>query len=410
MNYKQALGYLDSFTNYEKFSNYNYKKAYSLTAIKRLLKLLDNPQDKYPSVTISGTKGKGSTAAILNSILINSGIRTGLFISPHLVSITERIRIKNRFISKKEFADTLSLVKKVIDKNRIKGLTFFEVLTAACFLYFAKKKIDIAVLEVGLGGRLDATNCASSCICAITPVSYDHTHLLGNSLEKIAKEKSGIIKKDAFVVSSPQEAKVLKVIKEQARRKNAKLFIADKNTRCENLKPALIGKHQLINARCAIKIADLLKERFGFNITEKNKQKGLTQVRFPGRFQIISKKPYIVLDGAQNQASAKALKDTFIEFFRKKKLILVLGISSDKDIEAIGRELCPLAESVIFTKADSQRAFEPSVLAQKLRRFCKNYYVAYDSKDALKFAKSFAEKKDVIMITGSLFLVGEILK
>ena len=410
MDYKQALGYLDSFINYEKFSNYNYKRAYSLTAIKRLLKLLGNPQDRYPSVIISGTKGKGSTAAMLTSILRASGIKTGLFISPHLVSITERIKIKDKLISQKEFRDTLSLIKKAIDKNRIKGLTFFEVLTAVCFLYFAKKKINIAVLEVGLGGRLDATNCASSCICAITPISYDHMHLLGNSLGKIAKEKSGIIKRGAFVVSAPQEAKVLKVIKEQARRKNAKLFIADKNTSCKNPKVSLIGAHQLINARCAIKIAELLKNKFGFNILEKNIQKGLAQVKFPGRFQIISKNPYVVLDGAQNKASAKALKNTFKEFFKKKKLILILGISSDKDIEAIGRELCPLAESVIFTKANSQRALEPAILAQKLSRFCKNYYVAYDSKDALKFAKNFTTKEGVILVTGSLFLVGEILK
>lgn len=429
--YKRSYKFLTGFINYEKVSCYNYKKAYNLDRIKNLLSLLDNPQDRYPSVIISGTKGKGSTAAILGSILTSAGIKAGIFTSPHLVSAIERVRIGKRFIPRKDFLRGLSLIRSTIDKSGLKGLTYFEILTSLGFLYFARKKIDIAVLEVGLGGRLDATNVVCPLVSAITPIDYDHIHLLGDSIEKIAREKCGIIKKATYVISAPQSREAQRVIIKTARDKKARLLLVGKDITYKNLRISssgadfdvktpyssykdlnipLIGRHQVINSLTALGIVEILKRQFGFDIDELNVRKGLKGVRLSGRFQIVSKRPYVVLDGAHNKASARGLKDAFESFFGKKRSTLILGISSDKDIEGIGKILSPLAESVIFTRAKSPRAEAPSVLAHKLGRFYKDYYVSYDIKDAFSFAKEIVDKNGIILITGSLFLVGDALK
>jgi len=432
MNYKKSLLYLEKIPNYEKTSYYNYKKAYNLDRVKRLLSYLGNPQGRYLSVIISGTKGKGSTATILASILSKSGKKTGLFISPHLISVRERIQIGKAPISEKEFSEGVSLIKRVIDRYRLNGLTFFEIITSLAFLYFAKRHVDIAVLEVGLGGRLDATNVAPARIAVITPVSYDHTHILGDSIEKISREKAGIIKERSYVVSAPQTGRALKVIMEAARYKKARLLyigndITCGNLRvslngtdfdaktahsfCKNLHLSLIGRHQALNSLSSLGVAEILNRHFYFDIKESDIRGALKQVEFAGRFQIISKRPYLILDGAHNKASASALKDTVKRVFSKKaKIFLVLGASSDKDIEGIGEALCPLAEKVIFTKANSPRSSAPEDLANSLKRFCKDSYVSYDAGDALVFAKAFAGRGDVILVTGSLFLIGDALK
>jgi len=432
MNYNKALIYLSKFLNYEKFSNYNYRSSYSLDRVERLLMLLDNPQKRYPSVIISGTKGKGSTATILASILDRAGIKTGLFTSPHLISVRERIKISRILISKREFSSLISLIKKVIEKEGLSQMTYFEIITSLALLYFADRGVDLAILEVGLGGRLDATNAAGSQISALTPISYDHTHLLGSSIEKIAKEKCGIIKRGSFVVSAPQKREALAVIKDRIERERGDLLLVGKAIRCSdpevsihgtrfnadtpyssysNLRVSLIGTHQAINSLTALGIVEGLRKRYGFEIREEQVRSALGGIESFARFQIVSKSPYIVLDGAQNGASAKVLKDTFIKIFgREHKVNLILGISSDKDIEAIGSSLCPLADSVIFTRADSPRAMQPAVLAQRLGRLCKDYSVAYDVRDALIFAKDLSSRKDIILIAGSLFLAGDALR
>lgn len=431
MDYRESLLYLDRFTNYEVSSHYNYRSAYSLEGIKRLLLLLDNPQDGYFSIIISGTKGKGSTACILSSILTKAGIKTARYSSPHLISVRERIRIGEETISRTEFSKTTSSVKKTIEKHKLKGLTYFEVLTAIAFLHFLKKRVDVAVLEVGLGGRLDATNVAPARISAITPISLDHTHLLGDSVETIASEKSAIIKDNSFTVSAPQLKVAEAVISSVAHRKKSKLFFVGKDITYKNLKVsslgtsfdaktpflsyrnlrvALIGKHQAINTLTSLAIVEILNRYFHFFVKETDIRAALMHIKFPGRFQIISQRPYVILDGAQNKASAQSLRDTLKAVFGRSDIVLILGISSDKDIEGIGKVLCPLAEHLIFTKAASQRATPPSILARRLTGFCRSGYVTYDIEDAVAFSKEFAGKDDIIVITGSLFLVGDALK
>lgn len=428
---KASLAYLSRFSNYEKISHYNYKRAFKLDRIRSLLLLLDNPQEEFPSVIIAGTKGKGSTAAVVSSILSSAGIKTGLFTSPHLVSVRERIRIDKTSISRAEFLKNLSLIKRVIEREGLKGLTYFEVLTSLAFLYFARKKIDLAVLEVGLGGRLDATNVVHSLVAAITPISYDHTHLLGNSIEKIAREKCGVIKRGGFVVSAPQPKQAQLVIRKTAANQKTRLLLVEKDITYKNLKTSfsgadfdvttpyssykglripLIGRHQVINSLTALGIVEILKREFGFGIKEADIRKGLKRVELYGRFHIVSKRPYLILDGAHNKASAQSLKDAYNRLFGRKRCLLILGISADKDIEAIGRILSSIAEQVIFSRARSPRAEAPSVLAQKLGRFFKDYNVSYDIKDALAFAKGIVDKKGIILVTGSLFLVGNALE
>ena len=430
MDYKRSIAYLNSLTNYERVSTYNYNSAYTLGRIKKLLLLLYNPQESYPCAIIAGTKGKGSTASFLSSILKEAGIKTGTFISPHLISIRERILINSRQISEQEFAACLSRIKRTIEKNRLKGITFFEALTACAFLYFKNKEIDAAVLEVGLGGRLDATNAAIADIVGITPISYDHTHLLGNSLQKIAREKSAVIKKGAYVVCAPQQRKALRVIRKATQKKRAdqvfvgkditfskaKLSLSETNfdAKTDNgsykgLKIPLIGNHQIINALTALGMAEEFKKRLKFKISKNSIKRGLAKVKFEGRLQIFSQEPLIILDGAQNSSSALSLKNTVLKLF-KKKISLILGISSDKDIEKIGKILCPMAERVIFTKAGSPRATDPRELARRLGVFSKEYYATYDVRSALLYAKALADKDSAILITGSLFLVGDILK
>lgn len=423
--------FLKGFTDYEKISHYNYKRAFKLDGIRRLLLFLDNPQEKFPSVIIAGTKGKGSTAAMIGSILSEAGIKTGVFTSPHLVSVRERIRIGQAPIPRAEFSKNLSLIKRVIEKRGWQGLTYFEILTSLAFLYFARKRIDLAVLEVGLGGRLDATNVVRPLAAAITPISYDHTHLLGDSIEKIAREKCGVIKKGVFVVSAPQAKQAQLVIREIVGKKKARLLLAEKDITYKNLKRSfsgadfdvttpyssyrglsipLIGRHQVINSLTALGIAEVLKREFGFGIKEADIRKGLKEVELYGRFHIVSKRPYLILDGAHNKASAQSLKDAYIRLFGRKRCLLILGISTDKDMEGIGKILSSIAEQVIFSRGRSPRAEAPSVLARKLGRFFKDYYVSYDIKDALAFAEGIVDKKGIVLVTGSLFLVGNALE
>jgi dihydrofolate synthase / folylpolyglutamate synthase len=431
MKFNQSLHYLGSLTNYEKFSDYNYSRAYNLDRIRKLLFYLGNPQERYLKVAIAGTKGKGSLACMLGSILSAAGIKTGVFTSPHLVSIRERIKVDSLFISEPEFAREISEVKDTAHKHQINGLTYFEVITAAAFSYFLHKKVKIAVLEAGLGGRLDAVNAAQPVIAAITPISLDHTHLLGASLKKIAIEKSGIIHNNACIVSAKQAKDALDVIKYFTAKKNAKLSIEGRDTKAgdisvslhgtsfnlktkhafyRKLHTPLIGKHQAQNASVAVCLCEIINHSTGLNISEAHIRKGIGNARLPGRFQVCCDRPYIVLDGAQNKASAAALKSTIQKVFHGRDICLILGISADKDYRQIAKNLCPLAGNVIFTQAASPRAMPAIKLAREVRGLAKKGYLCYGIDDAINFARSITPQDGVIIITGSLFLVGEALE
>jgi len=444
MTFQEAQKYLNSFIDYEKLNDFSYQQSFKVERIKKLLDILGNPQEKIKFIHVAGTKGKGSTCAFIAYILRRAGFKTGLYTSPHLESFRERIRIlsphQNCWCGDIDFEGSISeadiskyveklkiAIEKFIQQNKNEELSFFEVYTALALLYFKEKNVDFAVLETGIGGRLDATNAVDALICGITPISFEHTQRLGKTLKAIAKEKTGIIKnKNQIVVSAPQPQEAMDAIKERCRELNAKLYLLGKDIFFEEissdingqvfncfdsfneytyLRIGLLGYHQLINAATAVGIVDSLRLH-NIIISPDAIKKGLDDTIWPGRFEIVAKDPFVILDGAQNIASAKELKETIKKYFGSKKVILVLGISQDKDIKGICQELESISKAIILTKADHPRATEPEKI---LCFFGKDREIKKTSsvKEAMELSKSISQKTDIILATGSLFVVGE---
>jgi len=468
MHFKEALGYLESFPDYERIAKYPYKKSFELNRVRSFLETLDNPHRDLKCIHIAGTKGKGSTAAFVAYILREAGFKVSLYTSPHLYSVRERIRILEPKLSafaeklplsasapacrsgrdahqssEREWADfegiispkdlsvytdkIRSCIRKFSANSEFESLTFFEIYTALALLYFKEKNIDFAVLETGLGGRLDATNVVNPLVCGITQISLEHTQLLGSRLKEIAVEKAGIIKqKGQIVISSPQEKEVDRVIQDRCNRYQAKLYRVGKDLhfkrdslnqkrqiisvegllgKYSNLTVKLLGKHQLINATTAIGIIEAMRN-FNINISKEKIRKGLEATIWPGRFEIINKAPYIILDGAQNVASINALKETLNQIFGSKNKVLVLGISKDKDIKGICKILGKIADKIILTRADNPRAADPNILHNFIKRD-RIIGITSSVKEAVALLKKSVKKEDVIVVTGSLFVVGE---
>lgn len=421
MTYLQTLRYLNSFINYEKITAWPYKESLKLERFRDFLSAIANPQDQLKCIHAAGTKGKGSTCAFIAYILREAGFRAGLYTSPHLSDFRERIRIltpSSQFptpnyefegmISRKDLAGLTERLKPHIERYNRKSeygpLSFFEVYTALGFVYFKEKKVDFAVIETGLGGRLDATNVVNPLVAVITPISYEHTQKLGSTLGEIALEKAGIIK-GGYVISAPQQEEAIKVIRQRCRKTGAKLYETGKAQ--PDLKIRLLGRHQLINAAAAISAVKALRH-YNIQISPDIIKRGLQNTLWPGRCEIVSKNPWIVLDGAQNIASAEALKKTIKEEFRCHKLILVFGISKDKDIKGVSTVLKELADCIILTKADNPRAALPQEM--KIYFTGKELYLTQNVTAALKLAKLKAAVRDLILVTGSLFVVGEARK
>ncbi len=438
MAYPQVLKYLNSFANYEKNTNYSYKQALKLERVKGFLSLIGNPQKSLRVIHVAGTKGKGSSCAFAAYILKEAGFRVGLYTSPHLNNFRERIRILDRFsgrarnhggdfegmVSQKELASLVKELKPVINKynrqSKYGALSFFEVYTAIAFLYFKRKKTDFAVLETGMGGALDATNAASSFVCGITPVSFEHIRQLGKTLKKIAGEKAGIIKsKQAIVISALQDNQAAQAIRRRCKRFQAKLYEVGRQIKYfkskdgftikglhgvyKDLRLRLLGEHQMANAALAVGLIEALSS-YGFNIGSRPIRLGLKNTIWPGRCELLKKNPWVVLDGAQNLASAKILKSAIEDNFKYNKLILVLGISADKDTLGICKTLDQLADKIILTRAATSRAALPVKLSAYFKR---KVYLTQSVKEAKLLAESLARKKDLILVTGSLFVVGE---
>jgi dihydrofolate synthase/folylpolyglutamate synthase len=451
MTYPEALRYLESFINYEEIAVWPYKQSLQLGRIRDFLSTLNNPQNSLKCLHVAGTKGKGSTCAFITYILRQAGYKVGLYTSPHLSDFRERIRILSRcvsgsasrqarqdfagMISKLELANLVSRLRPAIDKynkgSKYGPLSFFEVYTSFAFVYFKEKKTDFLVLETGLGGRLDATNVVEPLVCAITPISYEHTQRLGNTLRKIATEKAGIIKSErSIVIVAPQEKQVQGVIRQKCRKLSAQLFEVGKNIIFKetggrfsiegifgsypNLKINFLGRHQLVNASVAVGAIEALKF-YGVTADIDSIRRGLYQAVWPGRLEVIGRNPWVVLDGAQNIASARILKQAIRENFsgagalkqnkKFKKLILVFGISKDKDIKGTSLELVDLADAVVLTKSNNPRAQAPEDLAEYFRG--KPTYITQSVKEARQLAKRLATRGDLILVTGSLFVVGE---
>jgi len=425
MTYEEAVNYLNSFIDYERKDDYSYsEEVFDLKRVELLLKKLGNPHKNLKVIHIAGSKGKGSVACFCASILKEAGFKTGLYTSPHLETFRERIRINDEFISKEDVVELTGIMKPHTEK--IGALSFFEVYTAMAFLYFQKEKVDMAVMEVGLGGRLDATNVVNPLVCVITPISFEHTQKLGNTLAGIAKEKSGIIKKKSVVVSSVQKKEALNVIKKAAKAKGASVYVVGEDILYQEIKSTdkgqtfsvtgffgeyapleinLLGEHQLINAASAIGAMEAL----GFNriiISKEAIKTGLSQARWPGRIEVVGNKPTIVLDGAQNVASAQALAKTIKKCFSYRKLILILGVSKDKDMAGMAKILKPIADKIIITRANLPRAAESDFVASFFDKD-ENIEITQSVEEAVGMARECAKDDDLILICGSLFVVGE---
>ena len=433
-SYKEALRYMDSFVNYEREENFSYDKRFlNLKRMERLLGLIGNPHQQLKAIHIAGTKGKGSTAAIITSILTANGLKVGLYTSPHLIDPRERIRIGGKLISQEEFVYFLSQMRFQLENSSEQtSFTFFEIYTALAFLYFSHQRIDIAVLETGMGGRLDATNVVYPLLAVITQISFDHTRELGKDLASIAREKSGIIKEGVTVLTSPQDRAAMKVLEQAAREKKTELYKVGKDIQFErrgstsqtqtfylettkrtypHLVLPLAGIHQLINAATAVGAIDLIEDRGIFTSSEAVR-KGLKEVKWPGRIETLSTEPFFIVDCAHNGASAQALANYLKEKFPRKKIILILGILRNKDVESIVRILCPLADKIILTRVDSPRALPPEETEKAIVKFCgkKEILIEKKIKNAILCAQDLACYDDLICTTGSVYLAGEILK
>lgn len=429
MTYQEASKYLDSFINYENRDRWEYDKSFKLERMKRLCRLLGDPHKSIRSVHVAGTKGKGSTSALIQSILKSAGFKAGLYTSPHLETFRERIRIGDDMIGQSDVGELADELKRAVDLMPDDKPSFFEVYTALAFLYFKKEDVDIAVYEVGLGGRLDATNVIEPLVAAITPVSYDHTHILGAELAEIAREKAGIIKEGSVCVSAPQDPEALCAIEKACAEASAQLILAGRDIKFKeisasdkdevfevvsifdkypNLHMKMLGLHQVVNAAVAIGAVEALRVH-GISVSADAVRRGIALARWPGRLELVrSRSPRILLDGAQNGASAEALSREVRRSFKYKRLILVLGVCKDKDIKGILKRLVPIADLIVLTKsAVADRAMDPGQIKVLITPKSKEIVTTNNVKEALDKAVSAAGQSDLVLVTGSLFVVAQ---
>lgn len=433
LTYEQAVAFLDRFTNYERALRYPYDGwAMNLARVSRLLERLDHPEWNYRIIHVAGTKGKGSTAALVESILRHAGCRTGLYTSPHLLSFHERIRVNGEPIPHAAVAqETSRLIPAAAAaeaETALGELTYFEVLTALALAHFAAAKVEVAVLETGLGGRYDATNICDPAVAVITPISYDHLDILGETLTRIAGEKAMIIKpgRPAAIGVQPEEGRAVLVSRAQA--VGAPLFSVEEHYRWsrveENLtgqtfdligdrnltalELPLLGEHQLQNAALAVLACELF---WGPDrpLSEAAIREGLARVSWPARFQVITGKPIIVLDGAHNAASAACLRDTLQRIFAGRKIRAVIGLAGDKDVEGFFRELKPALSAVILTRSRTMKAAADERLSGALADFPGEVQRAGRVEAAVQTALSGAGKEEVVLVTGSFYVIGEAL-
>ncbi|MGI8638747.1 MAG: bifunctional folylpolyglutamate synthase/dihydrofolate synthase [Pyrinomonadaceae bacterium] len=426
--------------NFEESVNYLYNLGYELSVKKfglentvKLLDKLGNPQNNFTKIQVAGTNGKGSTCAFLEAICVSAGIKTGLYTSPHLISVTERIKINGAEISEEDFAKHATKIKKVSEKLFESGEletvpTFFEQVTAIALSVFVEERIEIAILETGIGGRFDATTATNAEIVAITPIDFDHQDILGNTLAKIAAEKAAIIRSDTKVILAPQKKEAERVVLGKCREKGVEpifatadfqvkkdfltfpmLFVTYKtlNNNYPNVLVSLAGRHQFENAAIAINIAETLRE-FKFEISQNSIIAGLETAEHKGRLEFYKG---ILFDGAHNVAGAKALRE-YLDEFVKRPITMIFGSMKDKDLSEITGILFPLADKLILTSPDNPRSMKTADLMKFLpENFDKlKIYPTEDIEQALKIAKNISCENDLICVTGSLYLVGEAQK
>lgn len=399
-----------------------------LENISSLLSELGEPQKYINAIHVGGTNGKGSTAAFIYNILNAKGYKVGLFTSPHLFSILERIQINNTPIPKEEFIGLFKKVKDVIPKDL--EVTFFEFLTAMALRYFFDQKVDWAVIEVGMGGRFDATNLIHPKVSIITNIEYEHTDYLGKDLRKIATEKGGIIKKEGILVTAIREPEILSIMKKICHSLNAQMFAIDRDfevrtdsfeiTRTrfrfkdednlfESIEIPLAGEYQVDNAACAIKTSVILND-LDWEIGEENIKRGLRDVRWRGRFDVSKRNPIVICDGAHNPSGIKSFMESFVRLFAYDRLFVIFGVMSDKDFSKMGKCIIPHADSLILVKPNVERALDPEIMLGEFKRYKKEVLVIKNVGAAIDHTLSRASEKDIICIIGSLYLVSEALQ
>ena len=395
-----------------------------LSTIKNILKGLGNPQDNFECIHVAGTNGKGSVAAALASILHVAGYHVGLYTSPHLIRFNERIRINEQQITNDDVVAAYQAVRRVHYGQR--EPTFFEFATAMALYEFGRQNVDWAVIETGMGGRLDATNMIKPALSVITNVSLEHRDYLGNTLSQIAREKAGIIKKQTPVITGVKQTSAISVVKEVAQKKSAPLYRYGKEFTVKrhksggfsyygivhnwhNLQTRLLGDHQIDNSALVLAAIEILKQR-KVGISLQNIKKGLTDMHWPGRLEIVSKDPFIVLDGAHNLIAARHLARYMSQNLADRRITLVVGILNDKPYASILKSLLPLCRRVILTRARIDRALDPKTLYTVAKETIANIAIIPDVTQAVAHAVEEYRPKEAICIAGSLYVVGEAME
>ncbi|MBI3087836.1 MAG: bifunctional folylpolyglutamate synthase/dihydrofolate synthase [Candidatus Omnitrophica bacterium] len=437
MTYDDALRFLDSLTNYERTHDPQAMRQVSLERMRRLCGRLGDPQQRFRSILVAGTNGKGSICAMLDAILRAAGFRVGLYTSPHLTDPRERIRVSEGgtggeagWISQEAFAAVIGRLQPAIESGRSDPdgpLTYFETLTAAAWLHFAQQGVHLAVLEVGLGGRCDATNVAEPAVSVIGPIGFDHADVLGPDLLSIAREKAAIMRPGRPVVSAQQPPEVAALLRELAAQHESPLIeygqavsadvithdplggvcvsVQGTRSRYEALQIPLLGRHQAQNAALAIAAVEWLsREGSPFAAI----RAGLGQVSWPGRLELVWDSPLVLLDGAHNPPAARALRETLDEFWPDRPVSLLLGMSRDKAVREVGEILAGRAETIVCTQSAHPRACNPKRLAAQLKGLPSTVVAIPDAVDACTYLLNTADPARLIVVTGSLFLVGQL--
>lgn len=436
--YQETLDYLYGFVDYSLTKADRLAQAkFELSRMFALLEQLGNPHQAYPIIHVTGTKGKGSVTAMCSHILRSAGYRTGMYTSPHLDDYAERIQVNGVNIPHSTLVEIVEEIKPAVQK--IEGLTTFEITTALAFLYFSRQRVDAAVIEVGLGGRLDATNVVMPVVSVITSISYDHMFVLGNTLGEIAGEKAGIIKPQVPVVCAPQEEEALRVIQKKAQQCAAELYIVGRDYQAETVHQSLrrqtiklayhpypkenvgvdikacsylevsiplLGQHQVENAAVAFAAIDIFRQR-ALPITDRDIQIGFSRTIWPGRFEVISESVPVILDCAHNRESIHELVRTLQEYFPGKRCFLIFGASEDKDIAGMFDEIFPVTDIMVATQSFHPRACPPERLIEMASKTGVKTQTVTNVTEALRYAIQNLNPDQVILVTGSIFVVAE---
>jgi len=433
-SYQQAISYLFERTDYEKEESLRYNvTTFNLDRMEKLLSKLGNPHKKIQTVHIAGTKGKGSTATMLARMLEANGYNVGLYTSPHVVHLHERITVNSKMITETQMRNLLNRIYAPVERmSKTDPPTFFELITALAFMHFVDESVDIAVIETGLGGRLDSTNLIKPKVVGITSLSIDHQQQLGQSIDNIAEEKAGVFKRGVPIISVQQDPAAMHVLKSRAIALKAPLSVTGGDidfshrfetsrehgphtriclttptSKFEHLRVPLHGKHQAINCGLALAMLDKLKS-IGYEIDNEKASEGLSKVSLAGRMEMICNDPRIMIDAAHNAASIKALIYAIGQNIPYDSMVVIFGCNVDKDIAGMLNKLQYGADKVIFTRSNSAKAASPDDLAEMYAEISgKMCQTAPSLGPALQLAKSAVSKEDLICITGSFYLIGQ---